>query len=94
MFQEFTDPCFSHASKKAIVRLWTEHGRFVDLTMGYLVSADKGFDGTSSNYPHYNTVIHPVFLTGGEGAQFTTTEIDCKRKACELRDTSKVVFSP
>ena len=67
MVHEFTDPVFARASEKAIVRLWTGHGRFVDLPLSYLLSADKGFDGTSGYYPKYNVVIHPAFLTGGRG---------------------------
>ncbi len=90
---EFTDPIMARASEKAIIRLWTGHGRFKDIPVGYLVSADKGFDGTSGYYPNYNPVIHPAFLTGGNGAQFTEEQIDWNRKACEMRYTSEVVFS-
>ena len=93
MIHEFTDPFFARPSEKAIVRLWTGHGRFLDMPVGYLNSADKGFDGTSGFYPHYNPVIHPAFLTGGNGAQFTEEQIDWNRKACEMRYTSEVVFS-
>ena len=93
LVHEFTDPVFARASEKAIVRLWTGNGRFVDVPLSYLVSADKGFDGTGSLYPNYNLVIHPAFLTGGDGAQFTTKLIDWNRKACKLRYTSEVVYS-
>ena len=90
---EFSDPVFARASEKAIVRWWTGYGRFKDMPIGYLVSADKGFDGTSGFYPHYNPVMHPAFLTGGNGAQFTEEQINWNRKACEMRYTSEVVYS-
>ena len=93
LVHEFTDPLFARPSEKAIVKLWTGHGRFKDVPVGYLISGDKGFDGTSGYYPHYNPVIHPAFLTGGNGAQFTEEQIDWNRKACEMRYTSEVVFS-
>ncbi|EJK44508.1 hypothetical protein THAOC_36944 [Thalassiosira oceanica] len=90
---EFSDPIFARPSEKAIVKLWAGHGRLQDLPVGYIVSADKGFDGTSGCYHNFNPVIHPAFLTGGNGAQFTEVQIDWNRKACELRYTSEVVFS-
>ena len=93
MVHEFSDPIFARPSEKAIVKLWTGHGRFKDLPVDYLISADKGFDGTCGFYPHFNPVIHPAFLTGGNGAQFTEEQIDWNRKACEMRYTSEVVFS-
>ena len=90
---EFSDPLFARASEKAIVKLWAGHGRLQDLPVGYIVSADKGFDGTSGYYPNFNPVIHPAFLTGGNGAQFTEVQIGWNRKSCELRYTSEVVFA-
>lgn len=82
LVHEFTDPFFARASEKAIVTLWASEGRFVDLPDGYLVSGDKGFD-----------VIHPAFLTGGDGAQFSVEQMGWNRKACKNRYTSEVVFS-
>ncbi len=93
MVHEFTDPFFARASEKAIVRLWTSNGRFLDLPAGYLISGDKGFDNTSGCYPKYNPVIHPAFLTGGDGAQFTEDQLNWNRKACVNRYTSEVVFA-
>lgn len=46
MVHEFTDPFFGRASEKALVKVWTSQGRFCDLPAKYLVSGDKGFDGT------------------------------------------------
>jgi len=93
LIEEFTDPFFARGSEKAIVKLWAAHGRFRDLPPEYLISGDKGFDGTSGFYPNYNPVIHPAFLTGGNGFQFNEEQIDWNRKACEMRYTSEVVFS-
>ena len=93
MVHEFTDPFFGRASEKALVKVWTSQGRFCDLPAKYLVSGDKGFDGTSVLYPRYNPVIHPAFLTGGDGAQFTEEQMDWNRRACKYRYTSEVVFS-
>jgi hypothetical protein len=93
MVHEFTDPFFARGSEKAIVALWTSMGRLADLPDGYLVSGDKGFDSTSVFYPKYNPVIHPAFLTGGDGAQFTVEQMDWNRQACKNRYTSEVVFS-
>ena len=93
MVHEFTDPFFARASEKAIVKLWTSMGRLADLPDGYLVSGDKGFDSTSVFYPKYNPVIHPAFLTGGDGAQFSVDQMDWNRQACKNRYTSEVVFS-
>ena len=61
--------------------------------MGYLVSGDKGFDSTSVFYPNYNPVIHPAFLTGGDGAQFNVEQLDWNRQACVNRYTSEVVYA-
>ena len=93
LVHEFSDPFFARASEKAIVKLWASEGRLVDLPDNYLVSGDKGFDKTSGFYPKYNPVIHPAFLTGGDGAQFTEEEMGWNRKACKNRYTSEVVFS-
>ena len=93
MVHEFTDPVFARASEKALVQLWTKHGRLADIPVGYLISADKGFDGTSGCYPNYNPVMHPAFLTGGNGAQFDVAQLDWNKKACEMRYTSEVVFT-
>jgi hypothetical protein len=90
---EFTDPFFARPSEKALVKLWGSHGRLGDIPIGYLISADKGFDGTSGFYPNYNPVMHPAFLTGGNGAQFTQVQTGWNKKACEMRYTSEVVFS-
>eukprot|EP00984_Skeletonema_dohrnii_P016314 scaffold7210_cov101-Skeletonema_dohrnii-CCMP3373.AAC.1 len=93
LVHEFTDPFFARASEKAIVRVWTRHGRFRDIPIGWLISGDKGFDQTSGFYPHYNQILHPAFLTGGDKAQFTEKQMDWNRKACEKRYTSEVVFA-
>jgi len=93
LVHEFTDPFFARASEKAIVKLWTSMGRLSDLPDGYLVSGDKGFDCTAVFYPKYNPVIHPAFLTGGNGAQFTVEQMDWNRQACKNRYSSEVVFS-
>jgi len=93
MVHEFSDPAFARPTEKGINKLWAGHGRFKDLPIGYLISADKRFDGTSTFYPYYNPVIHPAFLTGGNGAQFIEEQIDWNRKACEMRYMSEVVFS-
>ena len=90
---EFTDPFFARASEKALVRLWAGHGRFKDIPIGLLISGDKGFDQTSVFYPHYNQILHPAFLTGGDKAQFSEKQIGWNRKACEKRYTSEVVFA-
>ena len=68
-------------------------GRLADLPDGYLVSGDKGFDRTAAFYPRYNPVIHPAFLTGGDGAQFNVEQMDWNRQACTNRYSSEVVFS-
>jgi len=91
LIHEFTDPFFARGSEKAIVKLWAAHGRLADIPVGYLVSADKGFDFTTAFYHNYNPVIHPAFLT--KGAHFTEEQLDWNRKACEMRYTSEVVFS-
>ena len=60
---EFSDPVFARASEKAIVRWWTGYGRFKDMPIGYLVSADKGFDGRADSI-HITTqsCIQPFLL--------------------------------
>ncbi len=93
LVHEFTDPFFARASEKALVRLWAGHGRFKDIPIGWLISGDKGFDQTSVFYPHYNQILHPAFLTGGDNAQFSEKQIGWNRKACEKRYTSEVVFA-
>ena len=74
-------------------RLWAGHGRFKGIPIGWLISGDKGFDQTSVFYPHYNQILHPAFLTGGDKAQFSDKQIGWNRKACEKRYTSEVVFA-
>ena len=59
--------------------------------------ADRGFDGDSLSYPHFNVVITPEFLgrndDGSSHIQFTLVELERDRKICELRHTCEVVFS-
>ena len=59
--------------------------------------ADRGFDGDSLSYPHFNVFVTPEFLgkneDGSSRIQFTLAELDRDHKICELRYTCEVVFS-
>ena len=66
--------------------------RLAKLPQLYKVLADRGFDGDSLSYPHFNIIITPEFL-GSKRDQFSMAELERDRRICELRYTCEVVFS-
>lgn len=71
--------------------------RLAKLPAIFKVLADRGFDGDSLSYPHFNVVVTPEFLgkdeDGSSRKQFTLAELMRDRRICELRYTCEVVFS-
>ena len=71
--------------------------RLAKLPGCFKVLADRGFDGDTLSYPHFNVVITPEFLgkdeDGKSRKQFTLAELERDRNICELRYTCEVVFS-
>ena len=71
--------------------------RLAKLPAIFKVLADRGFDGDSLSYPHFNVVITPEFLgkndDGTYRKQFSLNDLERDRKICELRYTCEVVFS-
>jgi len=71
--------------------------RLAKLPACFKVLADRGFDGDSLSYPHFNVVVTPAFKgkneDGSTRTQFDFSELDRDRKICELRYTCEVVFS-
>ena len=66
--------------------------RLAKLPAWLKVLADRGFDGDSLSYPHFNTVVTPEFYDK-ESKQFDLAQLERDRKICELRYTCEVVFS-
>jgi hypothetical protein len=71
--------------------------RLAKLPACFKVLADRGFDGESLSYPHFNVVITPTFMgkndDGSSRKQIDFSELERDRNICELRYTCEVVFS-
>ena len=88
---EHTDSFFARPTEKRLNYIWASNGRLKNIPVGYLVMADKGFDGTSGYYPNNNTVLHPAFLHGN--SQFSPEQIGYNLRACQLRYSCETVYS-
>mmetsp|Transcript_3030 Transcript_3030/g.3354 ORF Transcript_3030/g.3354 Transcript_3030/m.3354 type:complete len:153 (-) Transcript_3030:239-697(-) len=60
---EHTKGFFARATEKHINLIWCKYGRLL-VPVGYIISGDKGFFGTSGFYVNFNHILSPAFLFG------------------------------
>ena len=84
-----TQSFFIQATEKHINLIWYKHGRLI-IPVGYIVSGDKGFFGTSGFYVNF-LILSPTFLYGNK--QFSPQQIDHNIRLCQLRHTCEVIYS-
>ena len=87
---EHTNGFFARATEKNINFVWCRYGRLI-IPVGYIVSGDKGFFGTSGFYVNFNPILSPSFLYGN--SQFSPQQMNHNLRSCQLRYTCEVVYS-
>ena len=87
---EHTKGFFARATEKHISLIWCKYGCLL-VPVGYNISGDKGFFGTSGFYANFNCIISPAFLYSNN--QFSSEQIDHNICSCQLQYTCEVVYS-
>ena len=87
---EHTKGFFARATEKHINLIWCKYGRLL-VPVGYIISSDKGFFGTSGFYVNFDCILSPAFLHGNK--KFSPEQIDHNIRSCQLQYTCEIVYS-